>query len=855
MEQKALWSVYKIVSATLTTALLIPIFAYVLTPEAYGVTDIEWNNAESFSVGVFTQSTTTEDTITLTHDMEGAVFDDTEVELGNEHEYNFANFEGVGGIARHSYLDETNGLLYVAVEGSPLGGVVVVDTKETYYDATDDESIFHYATSTSPSIEVPSAHHVYLDTNTNLLYISVRYGGGLTVIDTLGNANPADDVVVKTYKTDTVPAIAGNDVLGVDLDMQNNLIYVQTHSGVSVLNTFGTKDPADDVLVGHYRTDTSPAIVNNIVYSAFLDNELLYVNTPSGISVINTYGTVTLDDDTLVTHYSATSMPALCGNGVRYSFLDTERNLLYASVDSCGVSVINTQGTTDPGDDELVITYNSNSSPSISANYSWSSVLDTDHNLLYVASHKTDVINTQGTIDPSDDELVDQIDACSSHSLMYSQDSDVLYTSSYCSIVEVSIRAGRYLVSSEIAGPPHRIGESPTTTLTYTRTLASDHTTLLQYRSGDETSVYDNEFDDDLTTEFVGDYYDWGHPFQVAEEIGGTLKLSDPNTRVSDANSWVDSWIYLGAEYPADSVITARIRINSDTRLSSSWDDVYIYTNDWWDAVSGNVTNNEWTIFTLTAEDPFSYLGFEANWQTDTWAPTDTFEIDYIRIETPDSFGGWNDWSDPCTTTTCAIDPNDLTGNTWIQYKLNLETDNPETTPIVHSVAYTNGYHATGTYMSNNETINRRHQPLTFSADDTTPEGTTITYAYSTDSGSTWYTLSNPHTFDSSFIPSTFMWKADLSTDSATQTPSIASAMLTMGTKASPTGTAISRRVQSLEADGKFIEANLLRTKYPHLFTDLPKDTRQLEQIVSLLKEVVVKLEMIGEIRAREGIE
>ncbi|MDP1846057.1 MAG: hypothetical protein Q8L09_04980 [Candidatus Moranbacteria bacterium] len=104
------------------------------------------------------------------------------------------------------------------------------------------------------------------------------------------------------YNQDTSPAIGNNNVLSSFLDSAHNLVYVSTQGGLSVLNTQGTVDPADDTLVKTYTTSTTPAIGNNYVRHSFLDSthNLLYVSTYGGLSDINTQGTVDPADDTLV---------------------------------------------------------------------------------------------------------------------------------------------------------------------------------------------------------------------------------------------------------------------------------------------------------------------------------------------------------------------------------------------------------------------------------------------------------------------------------------------------------------------------------------------------------------------------
>lgn len=52
-----------------------------------------------------------------------------------------------------------------------------------------------------------------------------------------------------------------------------------------------------------YTTDSTPELEHSAVNHSFLNDELLYISTGDGLSIINTQGTVDPGDDTLVTRY------------------------------------------------------------------------------------------------------------------------------------------------------------------------------------------------------------------------------------------------------------------------------------------------------------------------------------------------------------------------------------------------------------------------------------------------------------------------------------------------------------------------------------------------------------------------
>ncbi len=332
------------------------------------------------------------------------------VTLGKSYLYSSGSFAGLSSRnTGSSFLDVSKGLLYI----NTSLGVSVIDTRNTV-DPTDDSLIITYSTESTPALPGNMIHNSFL--KNDLLYISID-GQGLSVINTQGTVSPSDDVLVTTYTTTTTPAIDDSTVKYAFLDDLRNLLYIATlGGGLTVINTQGTVSAGDDTLVKTYKTTTTPAIGHNSVSHAFLDEttHLLYVSTSGGLTVINTQGTVTATDDVLVITYKTTTTPAIGGNNVSYSFMDSVHNLLYVGTLGGGLTVINTQGTVTATDDVLVITYKTTTTPAIANNYVVHAFLDSANDLLYVSS-KNDpninngalsVIDTRGTVSPADDVLV-----------------------------------------------------------------------------------------------------------------------------------------------------------------------------------------------------------------------------------------------------------------------------------------------------------------------------------------------------------------------------------------------------------------------------------------------------------------
>jgi hypothetical protein len=720
----------------------------------------------------------------------------------------------------HSQL--SNGLLYISMWG---GGLSVIDTKGTP-DSADDTLNITYTETSTPAIS-GGVHHSHL--SYNLLYVSTH--NGLSVIDTKGTPDPADDELLINYKTDTIPAIGHNNVLHSHLT--GGLLYAGTAGGLSVIDTKGTPDPADDELLITYRTNTTPAIGGNAIYHSHLSDNLLYVSTSGGgLSVIDTKGTPEVGDDLLLITYSTTTTPAIGHNQVRHSHLSS--NLLYVSTDGGGLSVIDTKGTSDASDDVLLITYNSSSTPPIGGNNVLHSHLS--DNLLYVSTQAgLSVIDTKGTPDPSDDTLLITYNHAStpagigwarhshlSDGLLYVSTSggfSVIYPEGFSSNTTFLSRA------HPITTPSHFTLES---------TTPSSTSATLSYRTGFSEAAWEDEFDEGDTSN-VSDLYAWGAPFNTVEEIGGVLTLSDP----ADVESgWAAMWIDtgMGEDYfPAGSVITAKVRAN--TLATGYWD--AMFTDDWEDGSVEYTTTNEWVYLTLIPDLPFSSVGFEPYW-TSGWQPEDTLEIDYVRITTRD----WNPWSTPCTLTTCPINQADLVDANLIQYRLDLTTSDLSVTPSVNSVSLAYDYETTGTYTSDTLTFPQTTDLLAFTADTTIPTGTTLTFEYSTDGATwlplsegaslpsstttfTWRALLT--TTDPSLSP--LIHSVDL-----TYSPTAKSS------RSSTTSVAL--QIANLTDQGKFEEASLLEDKFPSVSDNLNDITirqeiiRLLRQIITLLERV-----------------
>ena len=692
---------------------------------------------------------------------------------------------------RDAFLD--NNLLYVSTWG---GGLTIIDTRGTFTDASDDTLVYTYSEANTPSIFFGIVTDSFLANN--IIYIATRYNG-VTVIDTKGTISATDDTLVNVYNTGSTPALFNNETSNISLT--NNLLYLSSWSGgLTVIDTKGTfTDASDDTLVTRYSTASAPPLLTDTVYGTFLTNNLLYVSTYVGLTVIDTRGTFTdASDDTLVTRYSTSSTPAILADRVFYSLLNN--NLLYINTDY-GLTVIDTKGTfTDASDDTLVTTYTEDTNPTLSGLYSQYSSLN--NNLLYVSTDAGLSVLSQGTYNP----------------------------------------LATYISSAQA------IATTPTTSLSVDANIDAGQNTTLSYRTGTSSAVWFDDFNDGTTTEYVGDFYGWGATFNTATESSGTMKLSNPNPATYGPGQYVNVWIDTGKSdqyFPLGTTVTARVRVNSNTRETvPGWFD-YIYNDDFWDYDSRAVLNNQWQITTFTVTSrTFSKVGFQTIWKTGTWDNTnDSLEIDWIKITTPDSFGQWGSWVTCADITNCALPP--LTGE-WLQYKLDLTTTNTTTTPVVHSVSYNGPHYGAGTYTSNTQTFLSPTDLGTFTVDADTPVGSTVTYEYTTD-GTTWNPVINGQVIAQT--ATAFTWRAHLSTTNLTVTPTIHNVTLaTSPHRSSLTSTKITKTNHDTPLPSNEAVIEFKRT-YPQYFDGSVSHTEIQSKIVELLQKTVGYLRLLLELK------
>lgn len=590
------------------------------------------------------------------------------------------------------YIEPETGYLYVLGSNS---GVSIIDTE-------DYSLVKSYNTSSTPALSTNNAYDLYLDPDTKYLYIST-YTSGVEIVDTLNNT------IVAHYYTGSTPALENDVVRHTYLDKNTNYLYISTFAaGVSVV------DVQDNTLVTRYHTLSTPPINHNNTRNSFVDDsgDFLYVSTANGLSIID------LVNNTQVRTYTRLSTPGLSANAVWSAFIDPDTNYLYttseggASGSTGGVDVIDLTTNTK------VREYTKSSTPAISSNYTFSSFLDPETKYLYVNS-RNETGNTNGGVEVIDTNTQtyvtryhtgsnSNIKINGSSRVFLDKDSNSLYTVNGggggpgSGLVRLNLD-GSYNSNGYIYSKPVNLDDLKVGSVHIDKSINPGTGITLQYRTGDSVANYFNDFDDGSASEHLGEHYHDGYgEFSSAEESAGTLKLSNPIPGSYPPYDYVAAYIDTGKPanyFKGRSVVTTRLKIDSPTitglNLFLALDDKASQQ------IANSIGNNDWFMGEVKspANTLFNLVGLRGYWDTGTWnSGTDTVEIDWLNIYQPDS--EWSQWSAPCSSETCRIDQSALSGRKWLQYKINLSTNNGSQTPVLKSITSEGGYQSNGELIS-----------------------------------------------------------------------------------------------------------------------------------------------------------
>lgn len=384
--------------------------------------------------------------------------------------------------------DPDTGVLYVGTDGR---GLVTIDTQGNT-DVSDDVVLGSYNRLSDVAIDTNIVIFAEKDSSTGYLYLSSGWGGGggISIIDTQNTKQLTDDIVVASYNQDTSPRLSDNSIVSVDWDSSNGLIWGGSRNGLNLIDTSSGSsyvyktDGVYDTTAGLPGTLINPSVTtqSNWVSGTYFDtsSDILYIGDAWGMTVVDTNGTYDPTDDTEVKTYNSGSTPSV-GYGIPYEWLqrgllkDESNNLMYLSAQNGGygclsrvdlstdtavayryngvfdttngypgtllssnprlsanpvrhtwldeinellfvshynsayaVTVIDTQGTVDASDDTINARYGTSSTPAIGENWSNYAYLDHDSGLLYIGTQYSGmyIVDTQGTKDSSDDETV-----------------------------------------------------------------------------------------------------------------------------------------------------------------------------------------------------------------------------------------------------------------------------------------------------------------------------------------------------------------------------------------------------------------------------------------------------------------
>ena len=384
-----------------------------------------------------------------------------------------------------------------------------------------------YDTTTTPALPNNTVYHV--DKVGNILYVGTD--AGLSVIDTQGTETQVDDSIVGTYNTLSTPAITVGGGVFAKSFFVGNILYITTSGGLYAIDTQGTVTLSDDTLLKRYYTGSTPALVNNGVEDTFVSGNLLYVSTFGGLSVIDTQGTVTPTDDSALGTYSKTSTPAIPGDAVFHTHRNG--NLLYISTSGNtnsekSLTVVDTQGTSTFADDAVVTEYNTANTTFFPVNGGDVYYSFLFGNLLYIGTFfdGLTVINTQGTTAIGDDVLVTTYNDVSSPSIGTAGNI----------LVPHAFRVGNLLYVSVYFGQGVTVIDTQGTETATDDTIAAKYDgifdTFLDGKSAIHAAIFGNllyiSTDGGMAVVNIVDPVVATDPVNVSLQVGSTISITSP---------------------------------------------------------------------------------------------------------------------------------------------------------------------------------------------------------------------------------------------------------------------------------------------------------------------------------------
>jgi hypothetical protein len=736
--------------------------------------------------------------------------------------FSYTSNEGpvLAGGAGRDFLQEGN-IIY----SCSWKGLTAIDTKGTFSDPVDDTVVGRYSTTTSPGI-LDGGNISSCFKSGNIFYLSDAVNG-FYIFDTKGTLSFSDDTVSRFY-TGLMASFLSDGVY--NIFVQGNTVYAATNAGLYVFDTHGSINAGDYTLLARYYTGSLPALLTNYTYDVYATSTLIYISTGSGTSVVDTAGTATTTDDVLLGTYNKAAFPTIPNANVYTTKVVVSGDLVYI-VSRISVMVFDTKGTKTLSDDEYLGDY---ASGTIANNI----ILDGDKVDLTNFSGQS-IVDTKGTKTLSDDTILNTFKIDSNP---FVDESFGLYpfASYYAAPVYYDglmiITPGNYLRQGSYMSFPRDIASVPTTSLRTFAAVGAGQAVQLSYRTASSGAVWRDDFA--TTSSFVGDFYGWGYGFASATTSGGVLHLQGHVSGQSEEVGWIDTG-KPDNYFKAHSVITARVRVNNTDQSKHLM--LWMVTDDWWTETMAQPTT-DWQILKIAVDnaDAFSKIGFDLYDENNTNIADASVDIDWIEVTPADSMGQWSPWH-VCAEASHCILPN-FGSDKWLQYKLDLSTASPATTPLVSKVTYQGKFAASGIYTSKLESFPGLKDLGTFTADADVPTGTSLSYEYSLDEGVTWNPIASGDTFTlGKNITTSLLWRAHINSSDGISTPVIRNVTITASPHVSTktTSTSLSTQMAQLQANGDTAAVAQLRTEYPQYFNGTASKFEIQVKIVELLQQVV----------------
>ncbi|HRN70778.1 MAG TPA: hypothetical protein PLS49_06385 [Candidatus Woesebacteria bacterium] len=637
------------------------------------------------------------------------------------------------------FIDEERNVLYHTFTTYPNGEGLDA------YNLTNNSFIKKYNDTSTPSILSTAVNSMHIDYENDYMYVSTM--AGLVVL------NLNTDSIVRTYTTATTPAIFTDYVYNVQIDTDTNYLYIFQLNAVDIINL------TDNTLVKRYTYATTPSTWTGIIEGVFdYSRNYLFIARRSWSGQAQEIKIIDTVNDVLVGSYPLSSDPTDI-------YLDQNTKYLYIATKYNGTLIKNT------------ITGNNISHESV--DYPTNILFDEISNNIYVTSDwgfyvvDGDTYTRDLSFNNATNRVATECGTFGLNGMYLDSDDRKLYIAcEHENGFEVINLDNTYNESGAFHSLPQSITPASSEKVAWSATEPVGTNVTMQYRVSNSDKIWVDYFDDGDTSN-VWDFDGYGNPFVDLVESNGVLSMSNSPTCNGGAYMWVDSG-KTADFFPAWTGIRARVK----STLATDYNETNLFTGDSWNGWARHKTADKWMNMTVDSRSPFSAMGIETMWDAPTLVgDTYYYYVDWVSFE-PGDPSIWSEWSTPCETSTgCYVDQSDLTDMDWIQYRLNLTTNDTSVTPALQSFSASSGYESSGEFISSVITTGELVLWDELTPNATLPTGTSI--AYSTRTGNTatpdaswseWSSVNSPiNSSNSKYI----QYKAIFTSSSPSVTPEL----------------------------------------------------------------------------------